>query len=96
MVFSLQEKHLEGSYHLDGSLVSPMTEHRSGTERVLQSGWPNSCFSKALAPSLGKLRVVSSSPEGAKRQGQLLGEVTVHTITHSPPGGTTVSAATKL
>lgn len=95
MVFSLKEKRLEGSYHLDGSLMSPMTEHKSGTEKVLQTSWPNSWFSKALVPSLGKLRVVSSSPEGAKRQGQLLGEFTVHTITHSPLGGTTVSAATK-
>lgn len=66
MVFPLKEKSLEGSYHPDGSLMSRVTEHRSGREKLLQNGWLNSLLSKALVPSFGKLRVMSSSPEGAK------------------------------
>lgn len=66
--------------------MSHMAPHLSGTEKLLQNGWLNSPLSNALVPSLGKLRVTSSRPDGAKRRRQLLGELVVNTVTRSPPG----------
>lgn len=61
-----------------------------GAKRLLRDGL-SPPLSKAPLPSLGNLRMRSSSPEMAKRE-ENTHEFTADAITTSPPGGTTVAA----